>query len=539
MKYLSILMIVLISHAAVAQSPSKTVESKVVRVTVFPEGAQVTRTGHTSVAGGKSELVFGGISPYIDASSIQVEGQGAFTILSVSPQPNKLKEQKKRKEIEEVEKSKERFNKQLTMDKASLDVYVKEEQMLEANQKVGGDNVGMKAADLAAALDLHRNKLRELKFYEIDYQERINKLVDTLGMIDAQISALGSTGDQSTIDIVVTVLAKDAANGDFTLSYVVHNAGWYPSYDLHVDDISKPLALNYKANVHQNTGEEWKDVRLTFSNGNPNESGVAPELKPLYVSNLISYNRKEEVSYNEVTVSSYKSRAKDDLAKPSRAYLEQDQKSNINYSTPTQNATAITFELATPYTVINDGKNRTVDMKEEDIPATFEYFCVPKKEKKVYLVAHVINWLDYNLMDGEVNLYYEGTYTGKTAFSLASAEDTLNLSLGRDKGITVNRTQVKEFTKKQLLTDKKTASTGYEIAVRNNKKFPINLVIEDQIPVSTDKEITVSDQTYDGAQLDETTGKLTWKVSIDPAKDKKVKLSYTVKYPKSYRIQMD
>lgn len=536
MKHITLLLIIFITNAAIAQGPSKTVESKVVKVTVFPQGAQVTRTGRASVPAGKSELIFGGVSPYADPSSIQVEGNGLFTILSVSPQPNKLKEQKRTKEVEEMEKSRESFNKQLIREEASLDVYTKEEKMLEANNKIGGANTGLKAADLLAALDLHRTRLLELKSIEIDYKEKIKKAKDTLARIDAQIRVLNANSDISTTDIVLSVMANEAVSGDVNINYVVGNAGWFPSYDLHVDDISKPLKLNYKANVHQNTGEEWKDVRIIFSNGNPNESGIAPQLNPLYVRNLLGgryYDLKEVV-----TVSQYK-KSKIAPASPSFGYIKADALSNITYSEQTQNSTSITIELATPYTVINDGQNRAVDMKQEDIPATFEYFCVPKKEKKAYLMAHITNWLDYNLMDGEVNLYYEGTYTGKTAFSLANTEDTLNLSLGHDKGITINRTQVKEFSKRQVLSDKKSASTAFEITIRNNKKFPISLVIEDQIPISTDKEITIENPSYEGAQLEEATGKLTWKLNLDPAKEKKLKLSYTVKYPKSYRVQID
>jgi uncharacterized protein (TIGR02231 family) len=540
MRSIKLFFLLLLSHATMAQTASKPIESKVVKVTVFPQGAQVTRTGHAAVPGGKTDLVFSGLSPYADPSSIQVEGNGPFTIISVSPQPNKLREQKKRKEREDIEKSKETFTKQLTQQKAMLDVYQKEEQMLAANYKVSGDNVGLKASDLAAALDLHRIRLHELKFFEIDYNEKIKKLQDTISLIDAQIYTLNANADISTTDLIVSVVSKEPSNADFNISYVVAGAGWYPSYDLHVDDITKPLVLNYKANVHQNTGEEWKDVRLIFSNGNPNESGIAPILNPFYIRNLAVVRSRASYyaspAMNEVSVVKYK---KPLMEADKSGYINAEQKSNINYTDQTQNATAITFELATPYTVINDGKNRAVDMKQEDIPATFEYFCVPKREKKVFLVAHVINWLDYNLMDGEVNLYYEGTYTGKTAFSLANTEDTLNLSLGVDKGITVSRTQVKDFSKKQILSDKKTVATAYDISIRNNKKFPIHIVVEDQLPLSTDKEITIENPAYDGASLDEATGKLTWKTDIAPAKDKKLKLSYTVKYPKTYRVQID
>ena len=624
MKLLKLSLILLITNTSLAQAPSKNIESKVIKVTVFPEGAQVTRSARTTVAPGKSELIFEGISPYAEASSIQVSGSGGFTILSVSPQANRLKEQKKRREIEEIEKSKDRFNKQLIRDKASLEVFEKEEQMLEANQKIGGENTGMKAADLSAALDLHRTHLRELKAFEIDYRGKIKKTTDTLALIDAQINITRQTNNLSTTDVIVNVLAKDAANGDFSISYVVKNAGWYPSYDLRVDDVTKPLTLNYKANVYQNTGEEWKDIKIAFSNGNPNESGIAPVLSPLLLKNNnfsytttkypINPNIREisgqvfggdgeplpyatvmvvgtsvgtttdnngnykiqipkgssqiratyigmkpqtlnissdrmnislmdaELSLKEVVVSEETSLEVLQLRKPRakmKSYLDDDKNSNVNYKEEKPNATAVTFELATPYTVINDGKNRAVDLKQEDIPAGFEYFCVPKMDKGVYLIAHIPNWLDYNLMEGEVNLYYEGTYTGKTLFSLANAEDTLHLSLGHDKSLSASRNKVKEFNKRQVLSDKKSATTGYEISIRNNKKFPINLVIEDQIPLSSEKEITVENAAYEGATLEEATGKLTWKLDLAPGKDKKLKLSYTVKYPKTYRLQID
>ncbi|MCW3127432.1 MAG: hypothetical protein JWO03_3090 [Bacteroidetes bacterium] len=538
MKFTQLLVLLILSTScATAQPIQKTIDSKVARVTVFPAGAQVTRTAHATVPAGRTDLIFSGISPYLNPASIRVDGGGSFTILSVSPVANRLKDQTKRKDIEVLEKSKEGFQKQLIQHQASLEVYTTEEQMLTANNVVGGANTGLKAADLAAALDLHRSRMRELKFFEIDYNEKIKKTQDTLARIDQQIAALNGSSDLSTTDIIVTVQSKESNTSDFVISYVVSNAGWYPSYDLHVDDISKPLALNYKANVHQNTGEEWKDVKIAFSNGNPNESGVAPILAPLYLRNLlinagyslnINGGRTEETQY-----------IVNGQRKMSPAYLNEQDKSNITYTPPSQNATSITFELATPYTVINDGQNRAVDMKEEDIPASFEYFCVPKKEKKAYLVAHIPNWLDYNLMDGEVNLYYEGTFTGKTAFSLANAEDTLNLSLGQDKGITVNRVQVKDYSKRQILSDKKSATSVYEITVRNNKKFPVNIVVEDQVPLTTEKDITIDDAQYEGGTIDEATGKVTWKLALLAGKDKKLKLSYTVKYPKNYRIQLD
>ena len=542
-----LLLLLFAAHCLSAQSSQHNVESKVTKVTVFRDGAQVTRTAHTTVPGGKSDLIFSGVSPYMDASSLQVDAEGPFTILSVSQQPNKLREQKKRKEIEDLQKSKETFNKLLTQHRASLEVYTSEEQMLAANFVVGGANTGLKAADLTAALDVHRARLKELKSYEIDYNERIKKVQDTITLMDEQISALNANADISTTDVLVTLLANSGAPADFTLSYVVRGASWYPSYDLHVDDITKPLTLSYKANVTQNTGEEWKDVKLIFSNGNPSESGVAPILSPLYLRNLAVYNyglskmaapnvdlisgRVAGVTQTEMSING---------GRPDEnQYMVNGRRMIGSYVEPTQFSSSLSFELNTPYTVLNDGKTLAVDMKEDQIPASYEYFSAPKKAKKAFLLAHIANWTDYNLMDGEVNLYYEHTYIGKTSLNLTTADDTLTVSLGRDKGIAINRIKVKDFSKKQILSDKKSTTSSFEITVRNNKRFPVHIVVEDQLPISTEKDITIEDPHYDGATLDETTGKLTWKLDLAPGKEQKLQLSYTIKCPKTYRVQND
>ncbi len=553
MKLFTLLVSLLLSAAVSAQTIQQTIESRVTRVTVFPQGAQVSRVVQAPVSAGRSELTFSGISPHIDASSLRVEARGGFTILSVSPVANKMHDQERRKDVEALERNRLVFEKQMTRDRATLSIYTEQEKILEANYRAGGDNTGLKATDLAALLDLHHARLRDLKYNEIDYSERVQKSQDSITRIDQQIAALHANSATSTMDVVVTIQSLTETIGDFTLSYVVRNAGWKPSYDLYIEDINRPLNLKYKANVWQNTGEQWKDVHIAFSSGNPNESGIAPTLTPLYLHNLllsvaniassaagvtqsdagngslvINGSRPDEVQYlvngHRITSSDIKSTSPI---------------SNIRYSAQMQNTTNVRFELTTPYTVVNDGQIRAVEMKEQDIATTFEYFSVPKREQKAFLMAHIPNWLDYNLMDGEVNLYYEGTYTGKTAFSLANTDDTLNLSLGADKGISVERKQVKDYNKRVVLSDKKTVTASFEISVRNNKKFPVNITIEDQVPVTMDNDISIEDAYHNGGTRDYESGKVTWKLSVPSGKEQKERISYTVRYPKSYRVQVD
>ena len=146
---------------------------------------------------------------------------------------------------------------------------------------------------------------------------------------------------------------------------------------------------------------------------------------------------------------------------------------------------------------------------------------------------------ELNLLPGEANLFFEGTFLGKSILDVANAGDTLNLSLGKDKGVMVKSTLLKDFSSKRFIGSNKTDIRQYEIVVRNNKQQPISIILEDQFPVSTQKEIEVQDRKYEGAKLDDDTQKLTWQFIVDPKKDNKVNFKYEVKYPKDKVLQLD
>lgn len=155
-----------------------------------------------------------------------------------------------------------------------------------------------------------------------------------------------------------------------------------------------------------------------------------------------------------------------------------------------------------------------------------------------FLAAYILNWEQYNLIEGEANLYFEGTYLGKTLIGANTTDDTLKISLGRDKSVVIKRTKLKEFSKGTFLSDKKIDSRSYEIAVKNKKSVPISIDIEDQIPVSTDKSIEVEFEAR-GAEFDKVKGRLTWKLDLKPNEDRKLNFKFTVKHPSSVRFQLD
>ena len=128
---------------------------------------------------------------------------------------------------------------------------------------------------------------------------------------------------------------------------------------------------------------------------------------------------------------------------------------------------------------------------------------------------------------------------GQTLLNPSAAEDTLQISLGRDKAVSINRTKLKDFSKRSFFGDRKNATRAFEISVRNNKNQPIHIIIEDQVPVSTQKEIEVDKLEYKEATVDDITGKLTWNLQIPSATEKKLGFKYAVKYPKDYHFALE
>jgi uncharacterized protein (TIGR02231 family) len=201
--------------------------------------------------------------------------------------------------------------------------------------------------------------------------------------------------------------------------------------------------------------------------------------------------------------------------------------------------TTVNFEIELPYTIVSDGKNYAVDVKTETVPTFYKYFAAPKLDENAYLTAHITDWQDLNLMDGEVNLFFEGAFLGRSLLDTKHANDTLEISLGVDKGVVVQRKKLKEQSSKQFIGTNKTERRAFEILVRNNKQQPIQIDIQDQFPISTNKEIEVDDQKYEGAALEKETQILTWKLNLAPKEERKLGMQYSVKYPKRQVLMLE
>jgi uncharacterized protein (TIGR02231 family) len=164
---------------------------------------------------------------------------------------------------------------------------------------------------------------------------------------------------------------------------------------------------------------------------------------------------------------------------------------------------------------------------------------VPRVKEAAYLTAAVTDWETYDLLSGDIQLFFEGTYLGRSYLDVSAAEDTLNLSLGKDPNVVVERQEITEFRKQSFLGGKVSQSRGYRINVRNRKNQAVQLVVREQIPVSADSDITVRADLSSGGKLAEETGMVSWVLNLAPQREAEVSLEYTVKTPRPKRVYLE
>ena len=197
-----------------------------------------------------------------------------------------------------------------------------------------------------------------------------------------------------------------------------------------------------------------------------------------------------------------------------------------------ENQLSISFDIDVPYDILSNGKLHSVTLKEIKLPATYRHYAVPKLEKEAFLLAEIGDYSQYNLLRGEANIIFEGMYAGKTIIDPNNTGDTLNLSMGRDKKISIKREKVADKSGSKFLSSYKEQTFTYDITIRNNKKEAALITVKDQYPISTDKDIVIEILQSDGAKVNAETGILGWEFNLKPGETKKVRLSYKIRSPK-------
>ncbi|WP_367391776.1 mucoidy inhibitor MuiA family protein [Lewinella sp. LCG006] len=500
-------------------------------VTVYLQTAQVTRTGKANLPAGRGTIVLTGLSPQLDQSSVRLGATGDFVILSVNPRNNFLASPTESPEYTRLTKERERLADLLAREQIKLDALAEEEKILLANKSIGGTQTGVDVDALLKVSQYLRQRLAEIRTERLDIGTNMRADQEKLAQVDQQLNELRKTQQKSFTEVVVQYQTERAVNAEFQLMYLINGASWSATYDLRVEDLEQAVDLSYGALVTQNTGEDWNNVKLTLSTGNPRQQQNAPRITTWYLNPNQPYARAQESAgygYDELMQTSNVVISRSDVEAADFAGAD-----------VAVNLTNTEFRVRLEQDILSNGQQYRVLVDDYQLPADFQYYAAPKYDCHVYLTARVTDWRKYSLLSGPVNLFFDGAYVGKSQLSTGIATDTLVFSLGRDEGITIEREREDKYRSRNFLGSKVEQRIGWTIKVQKSRRNDVPLIIEDQIPVSTTDEIEVELDQAKGATLDPTTGKLRWELKMKFGDQTEVGFRYLVKHPKSMNIFLE
>ncbi len=535
-KYLFAALLVIAITASPLEGQEKYLECPVSHVTVFRQGAQLTGNIPVSVRAGTWDYVAGGLSPYIDPNSIQVRGEGDFMIMGVSHRNNYLENPAESETVKSLRSEIKALEMKIEDEETAMGILKEKEIFLKSNYDVVTSKSAITPEQLKALIEIYSTNIETLRTAILKKQRIIKDYKDEKEQLENQLRGSLDKSKMPTGEVVVTISGNKPVTGKLSLSYMVMNAGWQPSYDIRVDDISDPAVIIYKANIWQNSGIDWKEVKVSLSNAAPMTAGALPTLDPwfidFYAPRMVIRGLQGKAAGVNVSTKSesvalrYDDKMMEEESAPLPVTVSE---SNISFS----------FDVNVPKTIASGGKPETVELQRLTVPATYSYAATPKLATSAYLMGYITDWEKYNLLAGESNIYFSNTFTGKGFINTAELTDTLPVSLGADNNITVKRERRTDYTSQKFIGANRVETSSFLISVRNNKSKTATVRLLDQIPLSQNSSIIVEAVELTGGKYNSTTGEITWDLVIQPRETSEIILTYSVKYPKNKKVVLE
>ncbi len=655
--FLSASFILIISGLFAQKEKEVPLPSDLKKVTVFFLGAQVEHQANTQLKKGKQEVVFTKLTDFLDPNTVQVKANGDLTILSV----------RTRKNFEDIRISNDKMDalnaQRLVLEKKEIalrdeyEILELDKELLMRNRDLKGQDKGISMIELKEAYAFMHQKMNEITVRESAIYDELEKLTKEMNKLEQEILSQRSKPVINYTEIVVEIDVEKETDASFFFNYISPKASWKPYYDMRSDGIGKPIKLEAKALVSQNTGIEWKNVDMVLSTNDPYENSKEPIIAPWYInynnypqqkyqtqrnlptvdysgekiqgevidantgepmpftkisfpsnpsigvitdvdgkfsvsvprnerqiiasfvgyqSSTLSINTPyikfflvaDEVNLEEVVVMSddvYSNSTitREDISRlpvrsadgiiasgkkrkyksSNKAYDEvsksEDKKAQYAQSNVVKKDLRMEYQIQSKMSIPTDGMDHRVQIANFDLDASYEYHTAPKIDPAVFLAAQVTGWEKLNLLSGESNIYFDGTYIGKSYIDVNSTKDTLSFSFGKDSKVIVERTKVKDKSSNKVLGSRQKYEVTWEIRMRNNGGAAIPIIVKDQFPISTNNEIKVRNGEFGTAQLTEKTGILVWKLNLPLGGSQNLQFGYTVDYQKGYTLYLE
>ena len=527
-------------------------QSKISAVTIYADRALVIHDSKISLPKGSQVLIFDNLPESIEQNSIQVNGKGNAQLTDIKFQrvhyaeiPDKDKKVlfDKKIELEDLIKVIDDKIAQAGKENAFIENIAKK--LTEKNEKESSE---LDPEKWMKMVSFYRSKLENLDTELRDHVKSRRDIANQLNKTIQQINQMGSNPSKLKNQVHVSVEVKEDSDLLLSLSYMVYGPSWHPIYDLRVSTEKKIINVFYNAMVVQNTTEDWNDVQISLSTAQPQIGGQQPELSPWHINFVQPLPRADSRARKSPPAPAMKKEATQMFSAPCEEEIsipdsDEPMAIQVAQAAVETNATSVVFVVNGRNTIKSDNLEHKVTVMIEEFPAQFRYSTVPKLTPFAYLKAKTTNRTDYPLLPGETNVFLDNNFVANSYLNLVSPNEEFWTFLGIDEGIKVEYKFIKKFQKTEGMISKKSLMIyEYLISITNNKKTTEEIVVWDQIPISSNEEIEVKliepsyKQNSDNLKKNEC-NYLEWFFKIEPAKKIEIPLKFSVEYPKDKLVE--
>jgi uncharacterized protein (TIGR02231 family) len=544
-KCLATTSLVLVTAALAAPSWAADVDttSAIDTVTVYPDGATVTRMIAIDLASGDSTLVAKDFPLSLDPSSIRVEGEAGakLTIGAVDARPPRAAPVN----LPELDKRIEALGDQRTDLQGAIDAANARRKFAERFAEASPAGLGDKgearpiaewraafaavSEEVATADTAVRDATRKLR--EIDHQI-------------AQLEAERKATPPSKLEVRIDIASAAATKATLRVTYAVRNARWLPLYDARLDtgakDRKPQLELVRRAEVTQSTGEDWSNVTLGVSTVRIARGGSAPELGSLVAQYPQLQQAQQDMAMpapasapmlRKMEPPAYAARARED-------HLQQVQRAEEQQAAAEIGGFQATFKIPGRVSLGAAEGAKSLRIASMSVPADLAVRAAPVQEPTGFLEASFKQTDDTTLLPGKVAIYRDGVFIGRGKLSASAKDDIVRLGFGADDKVKVERAVLKrnEGSAGLIVTTSKTDERAFKTTVRNGHDFPIHVAIEDQLPVSENDEIVVemlpTTTPPTAKDIRDKRGVLEWSFDAKPGEVKDINFAWRARWPK-------
>jgi uncharacterized protein (TIGR02231 family) len=498
-------------------------DAQITAVTVFTDGARVHREGTARLEPGTATVTFTGLPGHLDHSSVRVSARGeGLTLTGVEVrrdfQADPLREQaaRLRDEVDRLHDLLRELDDADAAQHAGLAFlgHVSEAAATALSRAIGAGRMEAGALDemtghLAASTTVILAARRETG-------TRRRAAQRDLDAAERQLATAEQAKPPSASTVTATVHAGQAGEATVEVSYHVPGASWRPLYDVVLTD--GEVALTYRAEVSQQTGEDWPRASLTLSTTRRGSRRTLPELPAWYISKQPS--RSEAWIGSGPAAGGMRPRALAAAAAPEAPAMVEN------------TGESVVYRVTDPVTVPADGSPHATTIGQLELSAKLDHLTVPVVAPEAYLRATVVNSSELLLLAGQARVFRGGSYSGTTDLPVVAPGEEFELHLGVDDQVRVERELRRRHTSKAMLTGTRTVDIGYEITVANHRTDSARVQVTDHIPVSEDGDVKVRLREASPAPAgQDDLGELTWNLTLAAGQSAAVRYRFTVEHP--------